>query len=186
MYVWSDEQLMSSVAGGDQHALRHLYERHSSGMFRLLRRLTSDTGAAEEILQEAWLAVWQSAGSFRAESSVRGWLYGVARRQAHNRLRRATLVEVDLDEAAAVPDEAPGVEDRVLAGVERAALVEAVTELPEHLREVLVLVLAEDLSYPEVATALGIPVGTVKSRMSHARRHLSARLSPSPARRSTP
>ncbi|QRP46921.1 RNA polymerase sigma factor [Amycolatopsis sp. FDAARGOS 1241] len=94
--------------------------------------------------------------------------------------------------AAAAGDREPrfgrvaGVEDRVLAGVERAALVEAITELPEHLREVLVLVLAEDLSYPEVATALGIPVGTVKSRMSHARRHLSARLSPSPARRSTP
>ncbi|MGW3991867.1 RNA polymerase sigma factor [Amycolatopsis sp. NPDC004772] len=177
---------MSSVAGGDQRALRHLYERHSGGMFRLLRRLTSDAGVAEEILQETWLAVWQSAGSFRAESSVRGWLYGVARRQAHNRLRRASVVEVDLDEAAAVPDAAPGVEDRVLAGAERSALAAAVTELPEHLREVLVLVLVEDLSYPEVAAALGIPVGTVKSRMSHARRQLGARLSPSPVRRSTP
>jgi RNA polymerase sigma-70 factor (ECF subfamily) len=177
---------MSSVAGGDQYALRHLYERHSSGMFRLLRRLTSDAGVAEEILQETWLAVWQSAGSFRSESSVRGWLYGVARRQAHNRLRRPSVIEIDLDEAAEVPDRTPGVEDRVLAATERQALAEAVTELPEHLREVLVLVLAEDLSYPEVSTALGIPVGTVKSRMSHARRQLGARLDPSPARRSTP
>lgn len=177
---------MSSVAGGDQCALRHLYERHSGGMFRLLRRLTSDGGVAEEILQETWLAVWQSAGSFRGDSSVRGWLYGVARRQAHNRLRRASVVEVDLDLAAAVPDAASGVEDLVLAGAERQELAAAVAELPEHLREVLVLVLAEDLSYPEVSAALGIPVGTVKSRMSHARRQLSARLSPSPARRSTP
>jgi RNA polymerase sigma-70 factor (ECF subfamily) len=175
---------MSSVAGGDQRALRRLYERHSGGMFRLLRRLTSDAGVAEEILQETWLAVWQSAGSFRAESSVRGWLYGVARRQAHNRLRRASVVEVDLAEAAEVADATPGVEDRVLAGAEQQALAAAVTELPEHLREVLVLVLAEDLSYPEVSAALGIPVGTVKSRMSHARRQLSARLSPSPVRRS--
>lgn len=176
---------MAAVAGGDQDALRGLYERHSGGMLRLLRRLTSNAGVAEEILQETWLAVWQSAGSFRVESSARGWLYGVARRQAHNRLRRAVVVEVDLDEAADVPDQAPGVEDRVLAGAERETLAAAITELPEHLREVLVLVLAEDLSYQEVSTTLGIPVGTVKSRMSHARRKLSARLSPYPARRST-
>ena len=177
---------MTAVAGGDQHALRALYERHSGGMLRLLRRLTSDAGVAEEILQETWLAVWQCAGSFRADSSARGWLYGVARRQAHNRLRRATLVEVDLDEAADVADQACSVEDRVLAEAEQESLAAAITELPEHLREVLVLVLAEDLSYQEVSTVLGIPVGTVKSRMSHARRRLNARLSPSPARRSTP
>jgi RNA polymerase sigma-70 factor (ECF subfamily) len=177
---------MTAVAGGDQDALRVLYERHSSGMLRLLRRLTSNAGIAEEILQETWLAVWQSAGSFRAESSARGWLYGVGRRQAHNRLRRAAPVEVDLDEAADVPDQAPGVEDRVIAEAEQETLAAAITELPEHLREVLVLVLAEDLSYQEVSAALGIPVGTVKSRMSHVRRKLSTLLNPSPARRSTP
>lgn len=177
---------MAAVARGDQAALRGLYERHSGGIFRLLRRLTSNTGLAEEILQETWLAVWQSAGSFRAESSARGWLYGVARRQAHNRLRRAAPIEVDLDEVADIADQAPAVEDRVLAGAERDDLAAAITGLPEHLREVLVLVLAEDMSYPEVSTALGIPVGTVKSRMSHARRKLAVQLSPSPVRRSTP
>jgi len=184
--VGSDEQLFAAVAGGDPVALRGLYERHSGGMLRLLRRLTCDAGVAEEILQETWLAVWQSAGSFRAESSVRGWLYGVARRQAHNRLRRTRPIEVDLGEAAEVPDDAPGVEDRVLARAEQSALAVAITELPEHLREVLVLVLAEGLSYPEVSTALGIPVGTVKSRMSHARRRLSAMLGPSSVGRSMP
>ncbi len=177
---------MTAVARGDQHALRGLYERHSSGVFRLLRRLTADTGVAEEILQETWLAVWQSAGSFRGEASVRGWLYGVARRQAHNRLRRAGPVETDLDGAAEVPDQKPGVEDQVLAAAERDTLAAAVAELPEHLREVLVLVLAEDLSYPEVSATLDIPVGTVKSRMSHARRRLASRLSPSQAPRSMP
>ncbi|MCP2271562.1 RNA polymerase sigma factor [Actinokineospora diospyrosa] len=177
---------MTAVAGGDQDALRGLYDRHSGGIFRLLRRLTANAGVAEEILQETWLAVWQSAGSFRGEASARAWLYGVARRQAHNRLRKATPVETDLDEAAELADQAPGVEDRVLAGVEREALATAVAELPEHLREVLVLVLVEDLSYPEVSAALDIPVGTVKSRMSHARRRLAGRLSPSQAPRSTP
>ncbi|MFT7835905.1 RNA polymerase sigma factor [Saccharothrix sp. BKS2] len=174
----SDEQLMAAVAGGDQEALRELYEQHAAGMLRLLRRLTSDASAADEILQESWLAVWQSAAGFRGESSVRGWLYGVARRQAHNRLRKALPPQVELDDAADVPDTAPGVEDQVLGLAERRALATAVGALPEHLREVLVLVLAEEMSYQEVSAALGIPVGTVKSRMSHARRRLADALAP--------
>nr|CCQ18694.1 ECF sigma factor [Planomonospora alba] len=141
-------------------------------MFRLIRRLTSDHGVAEEILQETWLAVWRSAEGFRGESSVRGWLMGVARRQAHNQLRRPRLQPADLAEVQDVPDPEPGVEDRLVREAEHTELLSAVNALPEHLREVLALVLVEELAYPEVATVLSIPVGTVKSRMSHARRRL--------------
>jgi RNA polymerase sigma-70 factor (ECF subfamily) len=167
---------MTAVAAGDQHALRVLYERHASGMMRLIRRLTSSQGVAEEILQEAWLAVWQSAGSFRGDAMARSWLFGVARRQAHNRLRRTEPDLVDLDVVQDVADLAPGVEDQVLAAAERQELADAVATLPSHLREVVALVLVDDLPYQEVAVVLGIPVGTVKSRMSHARARLAATL----------
>lgn len=173
--------LMASVACGDQDALRVLYDRHAAGMLRLLRRMTSQSGVAEDILQEAWLAVWRSAGGFRGESSVRAWLYGVAKRQAHNQLRRAVLPVVELDEAMAVPDGADAVEDVVLANAARTDLAAGIRDLPEHLREVLMFVLADDMAYPEVAAVLGIPVGTVKSRMSHARRRLAAALTASAA-----
>ena len=92
----SDEALLTAVADGDQTALRALYERHASATLRLIRRLTSDQGVAEEILQETWLAVWRSAKGFRAESSARGWLMGVARRQAHNQLRKSRPQLTDL------------------------------------------------------------------------------------------
>ena len=172
----SDEALLSAVGHGDQAALRTLYERHAGAMLRLIRRLSSDQGVSEEILQETWLAVWRSAAGFRGESSVRGWLMGVARRQAHNQLRRSRPQLTDLTEAWDVADTAPSVEDQVVVRSEHTALRAAVRALPEHLREVLALVLFEEMAYPEVATALAIPVGTVKSRMSHARRRLGRML----------
>jgi len=171
--------LLLAVAQGDQDALRTLYEQHAGAMLRLIRRLTSNPGIAEEILQEAWLAAWQSATSFRGDSSVRSWLLGVARRQAHNRLRRVNPTVVDLDQIVDVADPQPGVEDQVLAGAQQRQVAEAVRALPEHLREVLVLVLVEELAYQEVSAVLAIPVGTVKSRMSHARKRLAVALTAS-------
>ncbi|MFF6913781.1 sigma-70 family RNA polymerase sigma factor [Streptomyces sp. NPDC012466] len=179
LHVCSDEALLTAAARGDQTALRTLYERHAAAMLRLIRRLTSEPAVAEEILQESWLAVWRSAAGFRGESSVRSWLLGVARRQAHNQLRRSRPHLTDLAEAEHVPHPDPGVEEQVMVAAERTELREAVRALPEHLREVLGLVLVEELAYPEVAAVLGIPVGTVKSRMSHARRRLGSMLAAS-------
>lgn len=171
-----DEALLAAVADGDQTALRVLYNRHAAAVLRLIRRLTSDQGVAEEILQETWLAVWRSAAAFRSESSVKGWVMGVARRQAHNQLRRSRPKFADLAEAQNVADPAPGVEDQILRDAEHTELMTAVEALPGHLREVLALVLVEELPYPEVATVLAIPVGTVKSRMSQARQRLGRML----------
>lgn len=172
----SDEALLTAVADGDEAALRDLYERHAAATLRLIRRLTSDQGVAEEILQETWLAVWRSAGGFRGDSSAKGWLMGVARRQAHNQLRKSRPQLADLAEARDVPDPAPGVEEQIVQEAERTELLAAVRALPGHLREVLALVLVEEMAYPDVATVLAIPLGTVKSRMSHARRRLGSML----------
>lgn len=172
----SDEALLAAVAKGDQACLRVLYDRHAPAMLRVVRRMTTQSGVAEEILQETWLAVWRSADSFRGESSARGWLFGVAKRQAHNYLRRSVLATVDLDETPEISDHAGTVEDIVLAKAARGDLAAGIRDLPEHLRDVLLLVLVDDLPYPDVATVLDIPVGTVKSRMSHARKRLAQAL----------
>lgn len=172
-----DQALLAAVAAGDHSALRDLYDRHAGAVLRLLGRLTPDRGTAEEILQETWLAVWRSADSFRGDCTVRGWLMGVAKRQAHNLLRRPRPQVTDLGEAWDVADPAPSVEDQIVHSAERDELMAAIKALPAHLREVLMLVLVEDLAYQEVASLLNIPVGTVKSRMSQARRRLGAVLS---------
>ncbi|MDA2814527.1 RNA polymerase sigma factor [Nocardiopsis sp. RSe5-2] len=174
----TDRALLTAAAKGDESALRVLYERHAAAMLRLLRRLTSDPGTAEELLQESWLAVWRSAGTFRGEASVRGWLLGVARRQAHNRLRRLRPVHVALDaeDAPDPPDPGADVEGRVLASAGHREILAAITALPRRHREVVVLALVEELPYADIAEALGIPVGTVKSRMAKARARLSGAL----------
>lgn len=165
---------MIAVAAGDEVALRRLYDRHAAAVIRLLRRLTS--ASTDDLLQETWLAVWQSAASYRGESSVRGWVLGVARNQAHNRLRRRQLVTVDLEEAVDVADRADPVEAQALASVAHESLLGAVRELPLPYREVVALGLVEGLPYGEISQILGIPVGTVKSRMSAARSRLVADL----------
>jgi RNA polymerase sigma-70 factor (ECF subfamily) len=176
MTVPDDPTLMRAIAHGDEDALRKLYERHAAATLRLLRRLSPSVAVAEELLQETWLAVWQSAGRFRGDSSVRGWLLGVARRQAHNVLRRKEFATVDLEEAHAHPDERAGTEAQVLAGASRGRIVAAIKSLPDIHREVVVLALVEELPYRDVSAVLGVPVGTVKSRMSHARAALARAL----------
>ncbi|RCV52802.1 RNA polymerase sigma factor [Marinitenerispora sediminis] len=172
----TDDDLLAAVAAGDQDALRALYDGHAAAMLRLLRRLTSDRGVAEEILQETWLAVWRSADRFRGEASVRGWLLGVARRQAHNRLRRSEPPAIDVAEAPEPADLGADVEARVLAAAGHDEIMAAIRELPPRLREVVVLALVEELPYRDVAEVLGVPVGTVKSRMSGARARLARSL----------
>ena len=82
-----DALVLARVADGDASALTELYERYARPLFAFLYRLAGDRGTAEEILQDTLLAVWRSAGTYQNRSTVSTWLFGVARRQAHNRLR---------------------------------------------------------------------------------------------------
>src|SRR5699024_6421996 len=111
----------------DGAALATLYERHGQGLFGYLLRLAGDRGTAEEILQDTLLAAWRSAGEFAGRSAVRTWLFGIGRRQAHNRLRGKRLEWVNLAEAPEVAATAPGPEAATLAGAEQAEIAAAMS-----------------------------------------------------------
>lgn len=167
-----DKQILKRIAGGDREALAELYDSYQQPVFRYLLQLTPDYGLAEEILQDTFVAVWKSARTFEGRSTVLTWLISIARRQAHNILRRhklPTLDEANLEELAATE---PEPEDFALASIARDELAAAFKQLAPVHREIIVLIFIEDLSYPEVANVLGIPVGTVKSRLSNAKRIL--------------
>ena len=83
----ADAALIARVAAGESAALAAVYERHGAALFGYLVRLAGDRGVAEEITQDTLLAAWRSAARFEGRSSVRTWLFGIGRRQAHNRLR---------------------------------------------------------------------------------------------------
>jgi RNA polymerase sigma factor (sigma-70 family) len=164
-----DAATLARVATGDRDALAELYHRHGVALLRYLLQLTPDHSLAEEILQDTLLAVWKHANAYAGRSSVRTWMFGVARRQAHNSLRRRGVSWEPVDALSDLPAPDPDPQDAVLAGMEREELAQALRDLAPTHREVLVLVLVDDLSYQEAAEVLGVPVGTVKSRLNHAR-----------------
>jgi RNA polymerase sigma factor (sigma-70 family) len=173
--VLTDEQLLRRVAQRrDADALGQLYLRHRTGLLALAHRLIGDWHAAEDLVQDALVTVWGRAARFEGRSTVRSWLYGVVRYHALNRRRQRPLpladTATDLDEVAS--DE-HGPEALSLAAVTRDQLAAAMERLPEHHREIITLAFVAELTQPEIAEVLGVPVGTVKSRLHRARRDLA-------------
>ncbi|HEY2673429.1 MAG TPA: RNA polymerase sigma factor [Rugosimonospora sp.] len=161
------DDLLRRVALGEAAALEELYHRHGPALFGYLVRLCGDRMSAEEILQDTLLAVWRSAATFEGRAGARAWLFGVARRQAYQRLRLRTVpVPVEPPE---ISDPAPGPEELAILAAGGTEVATAVAGLPVHHREVIGLALVAELPLAEVAELLGIPVGTVKSRLHHAR-----------------
>lgn len=167
-----DGKMVQRVAQGDRQALAELYARYQRPLFQYLLQLTPDYGLAEEMLQDTLVAVWKSAHSFEGRSSVLTWLIGIARRQAHNTLRRHKLPFVDGSELLGLPASDPEPEEFTLASIERDELVAAFHQLAPMHREILALTFVQELSYQETAQVLGVPLGTVKSRLSNAKKSL--------------
>ena len=169
-----ERQITRRIAAGDREALSELYACYQRVLFNYLLQLTPDYGLAEEILQDTLVAVWKSAHRFEGRSSLRTWLIGIARRQAHNTLRQRKLPLADESEMKSLTASEPEPEVYALASIARDDLAEAFRRLVPLHREVLALVFVYELSYQETAAILDVPVGTVKSRICNARRALRA------------
>lgn len=165
----SDAQLLLRIADRDREAFRLLFERHGDRVHRYALSLTRSPHLAEEVLQETMMAVWKGAKRFEGRSKVTTWLLGIAKNQAYNLLRREERGRRLPDTTDRSPD--PSSEAALSVQVERA-----VDGLPEAQRDVLHLVFYENLTVRETAELLGIPEGTVKSRMYHARKRLAKEL----------
>jgi RNA polymerase sigma-70 factor (ECF subfamily) len=171
-----DLDLVQRIAAGDERALECLYARHAQSLFAYAYHLIGDRGAAEEALQDTFVAIWRGATSFEERSTVRTWLFGICRRQALQRVRRGAPAAQPIEEVPEPPSEDPGPDAVVLARADASAVAAALATLSPIHREVLDLTFGADLSHAEVAEVLGIPVGTVKSRLFHARAALARAL----------
>lgn len=168
-----DGELITRLAGGDDGALRELFSRHAPILAARLRAVLPPSDV-EDVLQETFLGAWKGASSYRPEAEVGGWLWGIARRQAAQLLRRRGPVtglasELDADRLAGRDDPAEIV-------VARAHLAAAVSTLSPAEHEVWRLRYVEDRPLAEVAELTGVPEGTVKSRAHRARRLLRSAL----------
>ncbi len=164
----SEEALLRRVAEGDQDAFAELYAVLGPVVYTYLVRLVGDQGAAEDLLQEVFMAVWEGAGHFRGDSRAKTWVLRIAHYQAVSWLRRQRPVAA-LSEALPAEED---IEEAALAAWSASRLAEALKRLPPRQRAVIELVFGQELSYAEVAAVLGCPVGTVKSRVSYALRLL--------------
>jgi len=171
----SDTVLMSAVSGGDTAALKVLYERHSPWVrVRLLRRC-NDAEVVADVVQDTFVAVWQGAARFRGEGAVAGWIWGIAAKRLVSQLRhqRRTADVFDADSDGLVEASA---EERVLMSVEYGDLGRALGALSPQLRAVVQATVLDGMSTREAAQLLGIPRGTVKTRLHRAKRLLRAEL----------
>jgi len=171
-----DEALLRAVATGDAGALTRLYERHGDALFGYLYQLAGDRMTAEEILQDTMLAVWRSAAAFEGRSKATTWLFGVARRQAHNRLRGRPDPRTTGIPLPDRPDQGAGPDELAIAAAGGTPVAAAIDRLPDHHRDVIALVFVAGLPLADVAEMLAIPIGTVKSRLHHARAAVAAAL----------
>jgi len=175
MYVDEiDPGLLARARGGDETAFLTLYQRHRTPAFRFAYRLTGSASAAEDIVQECFLALLGGAGFDARQGSLRTYLFGIVR---HLALKRVRLVERETEEAGNRMAEFDPLGDLLTS--ERAALVErAVDALPLLQREALILFEYEELSLEEIAVVSGVAVGAVKARLFRARESLRRRLAP--------
>ena len=166
--------LVAAIASGDQRALGALYDRHAPLLFGLAKRMLGNAAAAEDLLHDVFLEVWQHAAQYSPDrGTVRSWLVVRARSRALDRLgrgareSRAAEQISTLDEPASAPVTLDGARLRRLA-----------TTLPSELVAVLDLTYFQGLTPTEIADKLGIPVGTVKSRLARALESLRGAMAP--------
>ena len=166
-----DRDLVREARRGSRPAFARIVARHQQAVRGFLRRVCGDSGEADDLAQETFLAAWERLRSMRQDESVRGWLCGVAYRKSLT-YRRGRARAGARDAAWLAQEAAPsgiGAEDRL-------GLAHAMQALPADQRAAVALCLAGGFSHGEAASALGLPLGTVKSYVERGRATLLARL----------
>lgn len=172
-----DWSLIQSMADGDVRALNEIYARYGPMLLGFLSARAGNQQLAEELLQDVMLAVWDNAAKFEGRSKVKTWLLVIARNRAINAHRRKRLPVIDINDAFGLSSDDTSPMDAAIRSDAQDAVRDALQELPEAQREVLVLVFYHQLTGPEVAEVLDISVGTVKSRLHRAKEALKGILS---------
>lgn len=175
--VETDSELWERAAGGDAEAFGVLFDRHSRSVYNHCFRRTADWSAAEDLTSVVFLEAWRRHRSVRPDrDSVLPWLLGVANnvlRSRHRSLRRHRAALARLPSPATTPDPAEDVAGRIDDERRMRRVLEQIKRLSRADQDVLSLCVWSGLSYEDAAAAMGVPVGTVRSRLSRARARLA-------------
>jgi RNA polymerase sigma-70 factor (ECF subfamily) len=157
------------IAKGNEAAFTHLYQATSKSIFFYLFRFLQDRDAAEDVMVEVFTAVWKGAARFEGRSKVTTWLFGIARNQALQALRKQRHHDALEDHEDLADSEAPALDESL---ADRESVQRALQQISPKRREVLDLVFFHNMAYGEIAELLGIPVNTVKTRVYYAKEAL--------------
>ena len=174
MAMTMDERRLVSLAQqGDGEAFSLLVERHQRMVYNLALGKTGSHHDAEEITQTAFLKAWQGLPNFQGKAAFSSWLYRLTLNAATDFLRQRgrhqKVVSLEDPDLPPLPDQGPSPEERTAAEEDRQALWRAIEELPEQHRTILLMREMDGLSYKEIALALSLEDGTVRSRLARAR-----------------
>ncbi len=183
-----DSELVTRVLGGDRNAYRPLVERYQNRVHAMVYGMIRDQEEARDIVQNAFIKAYQNLGSFRIESSFYTWLYRIAMNLAidHCRMAKRRRTSSFEESIASRDDDGNLLEMHHTDGPQKALqrketnqrIFAAMEELTEEQREVVLLREVEGLSYKEIADTMGVPEGTVMSRLFYARKRLQGLLAP--------
>jgi RNA polymerase sigma-70 factor (ECF subfamily) len=179
----SDEELMRALASGHEEAAGPLYARYAPTVLGMAAQAL-DRPTAEEIVQDVFVAVWRKAAKFDpARGPVRPWLLQIAHHRIANELRRRSRrpragADTDAEHLASLADSAPDQTELAWAEYRREALRRALEQLPPPQRQALGLSFFEDLSHGQIASVLGLPLGTAKARVRAGLSALRSKLAP--------
>ncbi len=181
-----DSELVARVLQGDKNAFRPIVERYQNRIFAMVVGMVRDEAEARDLVQNAFIKAYQSLDTFRLDSSFYTWLYRIAMNLAIDSCRKRRRRKTgSFDEAVAARDEdgemlelhhTDGPAEALQRKELRQRIFSAMEELTEEQREVLLLREVEGLSYAEISESMGIPEGTVMSRLFYARKKMQGLL----------
>lgn len=172
-----DHELLARIVRGDRAALEVLYRSHAGWLAARLQRRCDDPDLVDMAIQDTFLAVWKNAASYRGTGDVGAWLWGIALRRLIDQMRKRKPEPVDpaaVASGAAAAD--PSAEAEVFAAQLGGDFGEAFRRLDHDLQSVMLVTAVDGLTTAEAAVLLGIPQGTVKTRLSRARAQMQERL----------
>ncbi len=168
--VMSEAALLRAIADGDVAALRKLHDLRAPWLASRLRRRCSDQGVVDEVVQDTFMAVWRSAGQYRGDGDVGAWIWGIGIRKLIDRLRRK---RIPMPWRSGRVESA---EEAVLQGVGYGDLAPALDALSPELMAVVQATVLDGLTAREAGRLLGIPTGTVKTRLMRAKQVMREQL----------
>jgi RNA polymerase sigma-70 factor (ECF subfamily) len=173
-----ERSIVLAARRGDAEAFRELYRAYRDPVWTLVVSLVGDSSQAQDVMQNVFFKAFRGLGGYRFQSGLFTWMYRIAHNECLNHLRRREVPQVPLEAIVGRGREIDKARVSDLEEARRAALRDAVKQLPFKMREVVVLKYVEDLSYTEMSRILGCPPGTVASRLNRALAELEMRLRP--------